>query len=53
MRDELDGILAHHTGQKKATIHHDTERDNIMCADDAKAYGLIDGIFVHRGEEAK
>ena len=53
IRDELDGILAHHTGQKKSTIHHDTERDNIMCADDAKAYGLIDGIFVHRGEEAK
>jgi ATP-dependent Clp protease protease subunit len=53
MRDELDGILAEHTGQTKETIHLDTERDNIMCATDAKAYGLIDGIFVHRGDEAK
>ena len=49
----LNEILAHHTGQSKETIHLDTERDNIMCADDAKAYGLIDGVFVHRGEEAK
>ena len=53
MRDELDGILAQHTGQTKETIHVDTERDNIMCADDAKSYGLIDGVFFHRGEEAR
>ena len=53
MRGQLDEILAHHTGQPVEKIHADTERDNIMMADEAKAYGLIDGIFVHRGEEAR
>jgi ATP-dependent Clp protease protease subunit len=48
MRDALDQILAHHTGQTVETIHVDTERDNIMIADEAKAYGLIDDILVHR-----
>jgi ATP-dependent Clp protease, protease subunit len=48
MRDELDGILASHTGQTKETIHADTERDNIMCADDAKAYGLVDAVVESR-----
>ncbi|MGV8083102.1 MAG: ATP-dependent Clp endopeptidase proteolytic subunit ClpP [Coriobacteriia bacterium] len=52
IRDELDGILSRHTGQPKEKIHQDTERDNIMCADDALAYGLIDEVFVHRGIEA-
>ena len=53
MRDELDGILAHHTGQSKKTIHLDTERDNIMCADDAVKYGLVDEVFYSRKPEAK
>ena len=48
MRDALDQILARHTGQTVETIHVDTERDNIMIADEAKAYGLIDDILVHR-----
>jgi ATP-dependent Clp protease, protease subunit len=51
MRDELDGILAKHTGQPKEKIHLDTERDNIMCADDAKSYGLIDEVFFTRKAE--
>jgi len=53
MRDELDGILAHHTGQSKETIHLDTERDNIMCADDAVKYGLVDEVFYSRKPEEK
>ena len=48
MRDELDGILALHTGQTKETIHLDTERDNIMQAEDARAYGLVDAVVVSR-----
>jgi len=48
MRDELDGILADHTGQSKETIHADTERDNIMEADEAKAYGLVDVVVESR-----
>jgi ATP-dependent Clp protease protease subunit len=53
MRDELDGILAKHTGQSKETIHLDTERDNIMCADDAVKYGLVDEVFYSRKPEEK
>jgi ATP-dependent Clp protease, protease subunit len=48
MRDELDGILAQHTGQTREKIHLDTERDNIMQADDARDYGLIDAVVATR-----
>lgn len=49
MRDALDRILAQHTGQSMEKIHLDTERDNIMTAEEAKAYGLIDAVFQKRG----
>jgi ATP-dependent Clp protease protease subunit len=48
MRDELDGILALHTGQTKETIHADTERDNIMEAEEARDYGLVDSVVLSR-----
>ncbi|HAL29196.1 MAG TPA: ATP-dependent Clp endopeptidase proteolytic subunit ClpP [Coriobacteriia bacterium] len=48
MREALDRILAHHTGQPMEKIHADTERDNIMTAEEAKAYGLIDAVFTQR-----
>ncbi|MBW2185778.1 MAG: ATP-dependent Clp endopeptidase, proteolytic subunit ClpP [Desulfuromonadales bacterium C00003068] len=44
LREELNGILAHHTGQNVETIGLDTERDNFMGATQAKEYGLIDDI---------
>jgi len=53
MRAQLDGILAHHTGQSCETIHLDTERDNIMMAVDAAAYGLVDAVLDSRKVEAK
>lgn len=53
MRDELDGILAKHTGQTCEKIHLDTERDNIMQAEDARAYGLIDAVVATRKVEEK
>ena len=49
MREALDRILAHHTGQPIETIHRDTDRDNIMTAEEAKEYGLVDEVFVKRG----
>jgi ATP-dependent Clp protease protease subunit len=49
MRDALDKILAQHTGQPIEKIHLDTERDNIMTGDEAKAYGLVDAVFLKRG----
>lgn len=45
LREELNGILAHHSGQSLETIRNDTERDNFMTAQAAKEYGLIDQIL--------
>jgi ATP-dependent Clp protease, protease subunit len=53
MRDALDKILAHHTGQSIEKVHKDTDRDNIMTAEDAKGYGLVDEVFVKRGVKAE
>jgi len=51
LRHALDEIMARHTGQSEEKIHTDTERDNIMTADEAKAYGLIDDVFVKRAKK--
>jgi len=48
MRAGLDEILAKHTGQTVEKIHFDTERDNIMSAEEATAYGLVDAVMAHR-----
>lgn len=53
MREELNGILAKHTGQPLDVIKNDTERDNFMTAKDAKAYGLIDEILSRPTDAAK
>ncbi|MCI8662784.1 MAG: ATP-dependent Clp endopeptidase proteolytic subunit ClpP [Hungatella sp.] len=45
-RKKLNEILAANTGQPIEVIERDTERDNYMTAEEAKAYGLIDGILV-------
>jgi ATP-dependent Clp protease protease subunit len=47
-RAQLDEILAKHTGQKVAKIHADTDRDNIMTAEEAKVYGLVDKVMLKR-----
>ena len=44
-KQKLNEILAANTGQSLETIKADTERDNFMSADEAKAYGLIDGVI--------
>ena len=43
-RQRLNKILADNTGQSLETIQQDTERDNYMTAEEAKAYGLVDDI---------
>ncbi|KAF0209046.1 MAG: ATP-dependent Clp protease proteolytic subunit [Actinobacteria bacterium] len=48
MRATLDEILAKHTGQTVEKIHLDTERDNIMTGEEAKAYGMVDAVMVQR-----
>jgi ATP-dependent Clp protease protease subunit len=44
MRDLLDEVLAKHTGQPIEKVHADTDRDFVMSAEDAKAYGIIDEV---------
>ncbi len=53
MREELNNILATHTGQKLEQIVKDTDRDNFMTADEAKEYGLIDDVIVSRVDGSK
>lgn len=48
IRERLNGILAHHTGQTVETIERDTERDNFMSAETSKEYGLIDAVLQRR-----
>lgn len=45
MRDRLNKLMAHHTGQKLKTIEADVERDNFMSAAQAVKYGLIDKVL--------
>ena len=47
-RKKLNEILAANTGQPLATVEVDTERDNYMDAEQAKAYGLIDNIIISK-----
>jgi ATP-dependent Clp protease protease subunit len=44
-RETLNAIYARHTGQPAEKIKHDTERDNFMSAEEAKAYGLVDQVL--------
>jgi ATP-dependent Clp protease protease subunit len=52
LRARLNKILADRTGQPIERIEKDTDRDNFLSAEDAVNYGLIDKIFVKRGESA-
>ena len=47
-RRKLNEILAANTGQTLETIARDTDRDNFMSAEEAKAYGLIDEVITSR-----
>lgn len=48
MREQLNQILADHSGQTLEKISLDTERDYWMMADEAKIYGVIDGVLTRR-----
>jgi ATP-dependent Clp protease protease subunit len=49
MREELNNIFVHHSGQKLAKIEKDTDRDMFMSPEQAVEYGLIDEVIVRRG----
>ena len=48
MRELLDEIMAHHTGQPVDKVAHDTDRDFIMSAVEAKDYGIVDEVISNR-----
>lgn len=52
LRAKLNDMLAKHTGQPVERIEKDTDRDNFMSADEARAYGLVDKVLVSRNDAA-
>jgi len=48
LKDKLNRILSHHTGQDINTISKDTDRDNFMSSEDAVKYGLVDKVINER-----
>lgn len=48
IREKLNKVLSHHTGQPIDVIRQDTDRDNFMSADDAVRYGLVDKVLTSR-----
>ncbi|MBL9128325.1 MAG: ATP-dependent Clp endopeptidase proteolytic subunit ClpP [Verrucomicrobiales bacterium] len=52
LKDRLNEILANHTGQSMEQIGRDTDRDRFMSSEEAKVYGLVDGVVKSRKEIA-
>jgi ATP-dependent Clp protease protease subunit len=52
LRDQINKVLAQHTGQSIEKIAKDTDRDYILEADDARKYGLVDAIYHRRDDIA-
>jgi ATP-dependent Clp protease protease subunit len=48
LRDKLNEILAHHCGRTVSDIVKDTDRDNFLSAEEARAYGLVDEVVRSR-----
>ncbi len=51
MKKRLNEIYVKHTGKKYATIEKTLDRDHFMTADEAKAFGIVDHVYVKRGED--
>ena len=52
-KKRLNEILASHCGQPLASIERDTDRDRYMSSEEAKAYGLIDNVYIKKDREIK
>jgi ATP-dependent Clp protease protease subunit len=48
MREELNRIVAHHTGQPLERVEKDSDRDFFMSPEEAKEYGLVDEVIFYR-----
>ncbi len=52
LRQRLNTMLAHHTGQPVKTIEKDSDRDNFMSGEEAVKYGLVDKVLANRTDFA-
>jgi len=52
IRERLNRLLAHHTGQTEEQIALDTERDNFMSAERSVEYGIVDKVVSNRSATA-
>jgi ATP-dependent Clp protease protease subunit len=52
MRNQLEEMIARHSGQSAEKVRKDIDRDKILTADEAKEYGLVDNILVSRKKSA-
>jgi ATP-dependent Clp protease protease subunit len=52
IREEMETILARHSGQDVEKVRRDIERDRFLTAEEAKSYGLIDDIIASRKKRA-
>ena len=50
IRDRLNRILVHHTGQDLKRLEKDTDRNFFMSAEQAKEYGIVDEVIAKRGK---
>jgi ATP-dependent Clp protease protease subunit len=50
LKQKLNGMLAHHTGQSIERVERDTDRDNFLSAEAAVEYGLVDKVLTSRTE---
>jgi ATP-dependent Clp protease, protease subunit len=50
LRQRLNEIMAHHSGQSVDTIGKDTDRDNFLSAEQSVKYGLVDRVLASRGD---
>jgi ATP-dependent Clp protease protease subunit len=46
LRDKINGLLSHHTGQPLEKIQKDTDRDYFMSSEEARTYGLVDEVII-------
>lgn len=53
LKEQLNQILAHHTGKSIEQIEKDTDRDYFMSAEEAKNYGIVDQVVTTRMEAPK
>ena len=53
IKDTINKILTHHTGQKLEKVERDTDRDFYMTAQESKEYGLVDEVIKSREEVIK